>query len=393
MTAHNSTPANPAQADCVSVDLGDRSYSIHIGSCILDDLEVYLAPVVGKARLFFVTETTVEGLYADKVKAALKRGGMESRWFTVAPGEGSKSFATFEKLLNDILNTGIERTDFIVALGGGVVGDLAGFTAASLLRGIGFIQIPTTLLSQVDSSVGGKTGINAAAGKNLIGAFHQPKAVFIDPNVLSTLPLRELQAGYAEIVKYGLIDDHHLFSWLEKTGASILGIADSNLQLEHQIQAINFSCSAKARVVAEDELESGKRALLNLGHTFGHALEAECGYDGTLLHGEGVGIGMVMALDLSERMDIAKTGQAKRLADHLKSLGMMWSAKEIAINLKAETLLKHMQKDKKAKAGDIGFILGGIGKAAIHFGVDLDLVAAVLHDSIEGLPLSAGEPQ
>ena len=366
----------------IHLPLGDRSYDILIGGGILDRLEEYLAPIVGTARLFVVTEENVSALYESKVKAALARGGFGGSWFTLTPGESSKSFASFEALTNELLDTGVERSDIILALGGGVIGDLAGFAAASILRGIDFIQIPTTLLSQVDSSVGGKTGINTPFGKNLVGAFHQPKAVLIDPNVLSTLPLRELQAGYAEILKYGLIDDADFFSWLEENGAVLLGTAEGNRRLETLIHAIKTSCEAKARVVAEDERESGRRALLNLGHTFGHALEAECGYDGTLLHGEAVGIGMVMALDLSVRLGLAEAADLDRLKVHLKSVGMMGSAAEIGINFDAEQLLENMTRDKKSQGGNIGFILGGIGKAAMHRGVDLGLVLAVMQDSI-----------
>ncbi len=369
-------------ASTVHLPLGDRSYDITIKSGLLNNLETYLAPLVGKARIFVISEETVTALYEEPVKAALARGGFEGNWFTLKPGEASKSFASFEALTNELLDSGIERSDIILALGGGVIGDLAGFAAASLLRGLSFIQVPTTLLAQVDSSVGGKTGINTPFGKNLVGAFHQPKAVLIDPNILATLPLRELKAGYAEVLKYGLIDDPEFFCWLEENGAALLGIHPDEAQIEKQIYAIKTSCEAKARIVAADEREAGKRALLNLGHTFAHALEAECGYDGTLLHGEAVAIGMVMALDLSVRMGLADANDRDRLITHLKAVNMMWSAAEIDQKLEADSLLSHMAKDKKSKAGQIGFILGPIGKAAMHRGVDLDLVRALLHASI-----------
>lgn len=370
----------------VHLPLGGRSYDIHIKDGILDTLENYLQSVVPpSSNLFVITETIVASLYEEKVQTALNRGGYNSSWFTVEPGENSKRFPIFEGLVNNLLEAGISRNDMIVALGGGVIGDLAGFAAASVLRGVNFIQVPTTLLSQVDSSVGGKTGINTPSGKNLLGAFHQPKSVLIDPNVLSTLPERELQAGYAEIIKYGLIDDPEFFEWLEENGAELLGIIPSNRQRMLQITAIQKSCEAKARVVAADERESGKRALLNLGHTFGHALEAECGYDSTLLHGEGVAIGMVMALDLSARMQLTSASERDRLVAHLKDVGMKWCAKQIGVPLEARKLLSHMAKDKKVEAGSIGFILGPIGKASMHRGVDLDLVEAVLHDSVMGV--------
>ncbi|MEX0300098.1 MAG: 3-dehydroquinate synthase [Kordiimonas sp.] len=371
----------------VHLPLGDRSYDITIQEGLLDTLGDYVAPLLKNKRAFIVTEQNVADIYENKVTAALTTAGIEQQWFRLTPGERTKSFSVFEKLTNDLLETGIERSDVVIALGGGVIGDLAGFASASILRGINFIQIPTTLLSQVDSSVGGKTGINSPHGKNLIGAFHQPLAVLIDPNVLNTLPKRELQAGYAEVLKYGLIDSPDFFDWLIENGPTLLGEKASNNQIDLQIHAIKTSCEAKARVVAEDEQENGRRALLNLGHTFGHALEAECGYDGRLLHGEGVAIGMVMALDLSARMGIADKSDRDRLVTHLKSAGMKWSAAEIGVTLDAKTLVSHMAKDKKAEAGSIGFILGGIGKAAMHRGVDLDLVEAVMHDSIQGVLL------
>lgn len=367
----------------VHLPLGERSYDIVIDTKIIDHLETFLAPILGPSRLFVVTEETVEGLYGGKVKSALSRGGIPNFWFTLKSGEGSKSFACFEGLLDQMLDKGIERGDTVLALGGGVIGDLAGFAAATILRGVDFIQVPTTLLSQVDSSVGGKTGINSRFGKNLVGAFYQPRTVLIDPSVLATLPQRELQAGYAEVLKYGLIDDPDFFTWLEANGKGLLeaGSGDQK-QLEALVYAIKTSCEAKARIVAEDERESGKRALLNFGHTFGHALEAECGYDGTLLHGEGVAIGMVMALALSARMGSAAKAEQDRLINHLKSVGMKWSASQVGKPLDADNLLRHMVKDKKSKAGQVGFILGGIGKAKMVYGVDLDSVKSVLNESI-----------
>ena len=369
----------------VHLPLGDRSYDITIEEGLLDRLGSHIKPLLKNQRLFIVTETTVANLYEAKVAASLTAAGIAQHWFRLPPGESTKSISMYEQLVNDILSVGIERSDVILALGGGVIGDLAGYAAASILRGISFIQVPTTLLSQVDSSVGGKTGINSPHGKNLIGAFHQPLAVCIDPVVLSNLPARELLSGYAEVIKYGLIDDTAFFGWLKENGPALLGTEASNKQMALQIQAIKASCQAKARIVAEDEQENGKRALLNFGHTFGHALEAECGYGSTLLHGEGVAIGMVMALDLSARMGLTATSDCSDLISHLKSIGMKWSAKQIDKVLDADTLLSHMSKDKKVEAGSIGFILGPIGKAAMHRGVDLGLVRAVLHDSIFGV--------
>jgi len=369
----------------IHLPLGDRSYDITIEAGLLDSLGSHIAPLLKNKRLFIVTEHTVADIYETKITNTLITAHIEPHWFRLAPGEKTKSFAVFEALLNELLRTGIERSDVILALGGGVIGDLAGFAAASILRGIDFIQVPTTLLSQVDSSVGGKTGINSVHGKNLVGAFHQPIAVFIDPSVLRTLPKRELQAGYAEVLKYGLIDDPEFFSWLLKNGPLLLGKAESNKQMAALTYAIKKSCEAKAHIVAEDEHESGKRALLNLGHTFGHALEAECGYDGTLLHGEGVAIGMVMALDLSAHMGLTTKADRDALITHLKSIGMKWSAAEINVPLDTKTLISHMAKDKKAEAGTIGFILGGIGNVAMRRDVKLDLLQSVLHDSVRGI--------
>lgn len=368
--------------ETVPVSLGNRSYDIFIAPGLLDDLGGRLKPFLKNQRVFVVSEETVMAHQGARLKAALSDAGIAAQWFIMPPGEKTKSYSVLENLANDILAAGIERTDLIVAFGGGVIGDLAGFAASIILRGVDFVQIPTTLLSQVDSSVGGKTGINTPHGKNLIGAFYQPKAVFIDLDTLNTLPRRELLAGYAEIVKYGAIDDPDFFTWLEENGNTIVAEIPSSEGVQARTQAIAHSCRAKARVVAEDERETGKRALLNLGHTFGHALEAECGYSGELLHGEGVAIGMVMALEASSRLGLAPAEDCVRLTDHFQSVGLRTSAAEIDMKTDADTLLGHMHKDKKVEAGSIGFILGGIGTAAMHRGVDLEIVRAVLHDSL-----------
>lgn len=366
----------------VNLSLGDRSYDIRIGENLLDEMGSLLKPLLKNNRVFVVSESTVMEYHGDRLKAALQAQDIDAKYFVLNPGEATKSVTQYESLIASLLTAGIDRSDTIVAFGGGVIGDLAGFTAATVLRGINFIQIPTTLLAQVDSSVGGKTGINMPQGKNLVGAFYQPKAVFIDISTLDTLPRRELLAGYAETVKYGLIDDPDFFAWLESNGPSIVDRNTGASGIGARMQAIAHSCRAKARVVAEDEREVGKRALLNLGHTFGHALEAECGYSGILLHGEAVAIGMIMALDASVRLGLAKPDDLIRVTAHLKAVGMKTTAREIGRAMTADAIMVHMTKDKKAEAGTIGFILGGIGTAAVHQGVDLEIIRAVIDDSL-----------
>ncbi|NVJ69970.1 MAG: 3-dehydroquinate synthase [Alphaproteobacteria bacterium] len=363
----------------VPVDLGDRSYDIHIGDGLMAHLGTLVVPKLRQKKVIIITDEHVAVLHLEAAKKSLEAAGVAVESVILPAGEATKSFANFEKLTNRLLELGAERKDTLLALGGGVIGDITGFAAAVLRRGMDFIQVPTSLLAQVDSSVGGKTGINTPFGKNLVGAFHQPRMVVIDLQVLDTLPARELQAGYAEVVKYGLIDDPGFFNWLEKNGAKI-----RTGDRAAQAYAVAKSCEAKARIVAEDEFEAGKRALLNLGHTFGHALEAECSYDGTLLHGEGVAIGMAMALDVSVRMGIAPKEDLTRYLAHLKSVNMMATASQIGKTMDADTLLAHMAQDKKVDAGEIVFVLGPIGGAATHKGIDLDLVKAVIEDSIEG---------
>ncbi|MCJ9430490.1 3-dehydroquinate synthase [Kordiimonas marina] len=371
--------ADPQKPATVHVPLGDRSYDILIGEGLLASLGDLVRPVIQHPRVAVVTDENVAPLYLDAAIASLEAAGITADSVILPAGEATKSWDRFGELTNSLLALNIERKDALIALGGGVIGDITGFAAAVLRRGMDFIQVPTSLLAQVDSSVGGKTGINTAYGKNLVGAFHQPKRVIIDLAFLDTLPARELQAGYAEVVKYGLIDDPAFFAWLEENGAR-LRTGDRAAQA----YAIQKSCEAKARIVAEDEFESGKRALLNLGHTFGHALEAECGYDGTLLHGEGVAIGMAMALDLSARLGLAPASDLERYLAHLATVNMRGRASQIDKPLDADTLLAHMAQDKKVDAGEIVFVLGPIGGARTVKGVDLDLVRAVLHDSLAG---------
>ena len=363
------------------VPLGGRSYDILIGPGLLADAGAQIKPLLKTPRVIVVTDDHVGPRYAPVLVASLDAAGIAGETITLPAGESTKRFASFEDLMENLLARRMERGITLVALGGGVIGDITGFAAAVLLRGVGFVQIPTTLLSQVDSSVGGKTGINSRHGKNLIGAFHQPRLVLADMDVLESLPRRELLAGYAEVVKYGLLGDLAFFEWLEAHGRALVD-GDAGLRRE----AVHRSCAAKAAIVADDEREAGQRALLNLGHTFGHALEAELGYDGRLLHGEGVGIGMVLALALSERLGLGPTvADVARVRHHLASVGLPTSPRDIAgVDWDADRLLDHMGRDKKVDDGRITFILArAIGKAEIRRDVPVDAVRAVLQDHAE----------
>jgi 3-dehydroquinate synthase len=352
----------------LTVSLGERSYPIHIGPGLVSRAGELIAPLLTRPRVFIVTDQTVGDLYLKPLLASLDAAGIAHDEAVLPPGEGTKSFAQLDGLLDVMLAAKVERSTTLIALGGGVIGDLTGFAAAILLRGVDFVQIPTTLLSQVDSSVGGKTGINTRRGKNLVGAFHQPKAVLADIAVLDTLPRRELLAGYAEVVKYGVIDDSTFFSWLEAHGAALL-----DGDAEARVHAISTACAAKARVVAEDERETGRRALLNLGHTFGHALEAETGYGATLLHGEAVAMGMVMALDLSRDIGVCPPADAARLRAHLEAVGMVVDPRKLpgAPVWTVDRLLEHMGHDKKVLDGRVTFVLAkGIGHAYLSRDTD-----------------------
>lgn len=360
----------------VNVALGGRSYDIHIGQGLLAQAGTLLKPVLRSARAIVITDRSVAKLHLTNLVNSLTAAGIEvAEPIVVEGGEQTKSLSAFEDLIEQMLDRAMERNVTIMALGGGVIGDLAGFAAATVLRGVDFIQIPTTLLAQVDSSVGGKTGINTRHGKNLLGAFHQPRAVLIDTDVLDTLPRREMQAGYAEIIKYGLIDDAPFYEWCEANGAALV-----NGEKSLREYAIAHSCAAKARIVAADELESGPRMLLNFGHTFAHALEAEAGYGAGLLHGEAVAVGMVLALDFSARLGLCDAALAPRLAAHFKALGMPASIADTPCKgIAAEKLLAHMYHDKKVEGGKLTFILTkGIGEAFISRGVDGTQVLPVL---------------
>ena len=353
---------SPERRDIVPVSLGERSYDIAIGEGLLARAGEFVAPLLKRPLTAIVTDQNVAQAHLATLERALAAHGIRSTAIIMPPGEATKSFKHLAELCDRLLAAGIERRDRIIAFGGGVIGDLAGFAAAILRRGVGFIQIPTTLLSQVDSSVGGKTGINSSHGKNLIGAFHQPLAVITDIALLNTLPKRELASGYAEVAKYGLLGDAGFFEWLEGAAPAIL-----RGDTQARIHAIRKSCEAKARIVAEDETETGARALLNLGHTFGHALESATGYSTRLLHGEGVAIGMVQAFRFSERQKLCAPGTAARVAKHLKSAGLPVHVSQIPGDLPPPaTLLDIMRQDKKAQGGRLTFILAkGIGETFI----------------------------
>ena len=354
--------SNDKRRDTVSVDLGTRTYDIHIGENLLQETGRYIAPLLNRPFTAIVTDENVARHHLKTLEASLTAAGIKSVAIILPAGEKTKSFAALADLCEQLLAAGVERRDKIIAFGGGVIGDLAGFAAAILRRGVDFIQIPTTLLAQVDSSVGGKTGINTAHGKNLIGAFLQPVKVLADTSLLATLPRRELAAGYAEVAKYGLLGDLSFFEWLE-TNAELLMRGDA----QARAHAIHQSCSAKAAIVAEDETEQGVRALLNLGHTFGHALESATGYSNRLLHGEGVSIGMVQAFRFSERLKHCKTGTADRVAKHLKSVGLPTHISDIEGSLPPiADLVAIMRQDKKAQSGRLTFILArAIGETFI----------------------------
>ncbi|HVJ02597.1 MAG TPA: 3-dehydroquinate synthase [Sphingomonas sp.] len=358
----------------VPVALGDRSYDVRIEAGLLARAGEALAPLARGRSMPIVTDEHLRGPLAT-LQASLSAAGIASEAIVLPPGEGTKSWGQLEKLTDRLLELGVERSDHVIALGGGVIGDLVGFATSILKRGCNFVQIPTTLLAQVDSSVGGKTAINSRAGKNLIGAFHQPATVLIDPQVLDTLPPRELRAGYAEVVKYGLIDDFAFFEWCEASAAALLA-GDA----QAREYAIAHSVAAKARIVTEDERETtGKRALLNLGHTFGHALEAETGFSDRLLHGEGVAAGMALAYAFSAEQGICPGQDAERVAAHLRAIGLPDGLKAAGITASGARLVEHMLHDKKMAAGTLPFLLArGIGQTYVDKKVDLRAVESFL---------------
>ena len=351
----------------IHVDVSDNAYDIHIGTNLLQEAEAELAALLGGRQVVIVTDTNIAPLHLEQTKNALSAHAASCTNFILPAGEASKSFSVYEQLVNDILALPIDRQTVLVALGGGVIGDLVGFAAASLLRGLDFIQIPTSLLAQVDSSVGGKTGINTPAGKNLVGAFHQPRLVLADIGILASLPEREVKAGYAEVVKYGLLGDAAFFEWLEQHGRDVI-TGDPDAQAE----AVRRSCQAKADIVAADEREAGKRALLNLGHTFAHAFEAVAGYDGRLLHGEAVSAGLGCAFAFSRQLGLCSGQDVERVYAHLAAMGMPTSAQDLPAGQAApQVLIDHMRKDKKARQGKLTFILARqIGEAFVDRNID-----------------------
>ena len=359
------------------VALGERAYDILIGQDLLGRADELVTPRLRGRRVVIVTDEHLEATdHPGRLRTALARSDIRQDTVTVPAGESSKSLGRLEPLLEEVLTFGIDRRATIVALGGGVVGDLAGFAAAILLRGLDYVQIPTTLLAQVDSSVGGKTAVNSRLGKNLIGAFHQPRLVLVDTGTLATLPERELKAGYAELVKHALIEDADLFAWLEGVAGRLLE-GDAPLQQE----ALRRSVAIKARIVGEDEREtSGRRALLNFGHTFAHAYETLAGYGGGLLHGEAVALGMARAFDLSVRLGLCDPADARRAIRHLRSTGLPVAARDVRNEgFAPEAAIEIMRRDKKVQDDRLTFVLSaGIGRALLRSDVPLDVLREVL---------------
>ncbi|MCB1497480.1 MAG: 3-dehydroquinate synthase [Bauldia sp.] len=362
----------------ISVELGSRSYDILVGRDIIDRAGMEIARRLPDARIAIVTDETVAAHHLTTLVASLDGAGIRHTRIVITPGEASKSFASLERVVDALLESRIERNDAVLAFGGGVVGDLAGFASGIVLRGTHLIQVPTTLLAQVDSSVGGKTGINTPRGKNLVGVFHQPDLVLADAGILDSLPPRIFNAGYAEVAKYGLIRDAGFFAWLETNWRSVAA------GWPEREKAIAVACRGKAEIVSEDEREKGARALLNLGHTFGHALEAVTGYSDRLLHGEAVSIGTVLAFDFSFRLGLSGLEDARRVEAHLGEVGLPTRIGQIEGDLPdAATLMHHIAQDKKVAQGKLTFILTrGIGEAFIARDVPSDEVEAFLEEQL-----------
>lgn len=361
----------------VHVDLGDRSYDVEIGRGLIGSAGDRILSQFGKRRVAIITDETVAGLHLPALEDSLRAAGLTSTSLALPAGEATKSWDHLGQAVEWLLAQKIERKDLVIAFGGGVIGDLVGFASAILRRGVRFIQIPTTLLAQVDSSVGGKTGINSPQGKNLIGAFYQPALVLADIDVLDTLTPRDFWAGYGEVAKYGLLGDETFFAWLEKNGSKLS--QDSDLRAE----AVRHSVAMKAGIVQRDETEQGERALLNLGHTFGHVLESATGYSSRLLHGEGVAIGCALAFDLSARMGLCSQETPSRVAVHLKEVGLPTRIADIPGDLPDnDALIALMAQDKKVQDGKLRFILArGIGDAFVTDEVSRDALDAVLAQS------------
>jgi 3-dehydroquinate synthase len=370
--------------EIVRVEAAAGGYDIHIGTGLLDMAPALLPWSLANRAVFILTDENAALPHAARLYEALKEARPDSLQMLALPsGEQTKSFGMLEKVLGWLLDHGVDRSSVLFTVGGGVVGDLGGLAASLVMRGIDFVQVPTTLLAQVDSAVGGKTGINVAQGKNLVGTFHQPAAVLSDIETLKTLPRREILAGYAEIAKYGFIGDREFFLWLEKEHENICA-----LQREPLINVIAMSCRKKAEIVKADERErKDTRAPLNFGHTFGHALEAAAGYNGRLLHGEAVAIGMALAFRLSVRLGFCGEQEASRAEDHLKAVGLPTAANMIFPPVETDSgkLIEYMKRDKKASAGEVKFILAhAVGDAFVGHGIDMEQVRGLLTDSLKG---------
>ncbi|ANP87422.1 3-dehydroquinate synthase [Rhizobium leguminosarum] len=373
MNAITSAPA----IRTVHVPLGERAYDILIGPGLIARAGAEIASRLKGRKAAVVTDENVAPLYLKALVASLDEAGIVSAEVVLPAGEKTKSFEHLMTACDKVLEARVERNDYVIALGGGVIGDLSGFAAGIVRRGVRFVQVPTSLLSQVDSSVGGKTGINSRHGKNLIGVFHQPDLVLADTDVLNSLSAREFRAGYAEVAKYGLIDKPDFFAWLEANWKAVFTGGSA------RIEAIAASCQAKADVVVADERENGQRALLNLGHTFGHALEAATAYDSSrLVHGEGVSIGMVLAHEFSARMNLASPDDARRVERHLKEVGLPTRMSDIPGDLPpAETLMDAIAQDKKVKSGKLTFILTrGVGQSFVADDVPASEVISFLRE-------------
>jgi 3-dehydroquinate synthase len=367
-----------SESTSVAVSLGARSYDIAIGRGLLASLGARIAKLRPRSKAVIVTDENVARLHLAAAEAALAHAGVATHRVVVAPGEASKSYRVFEQVCEAVIASRIERDDLIIALGGGVIGDLAGFVASVIRRGIDYVQVPTSLLADVDSSVGGKTAIDSAHGKNLIGAFYQPVLVLADTALLDTLPEREFRAGYAEVAKYGLLGDAPFFAWLENNWREVFAGGPAR---EH---AIAICCRAKADIVARDERETGDRALLNLGHTFGHAFEAACGFSDRLLHGEAIAIGMALAFAFSAKQGLVPAAEAERATRHLAAVGLPTRPRQIpGPQPSIDQLMELIAQDKKVKRGMLTFILvKGIGAAFVEGGVDAGAVRAFLGEKL-----------
>ena len=364
------------------INLKENSYDIIIEHGLLSELGALISKKFGKPKTFIVTDSNIAVHWLKQTIESLSAQGMSPKVLEVPVGESTKSFINLEKIIDQLLESKVDRDSVLIALGGGVIGDLAGFAGAVTLRGIKVIQVPTTLLSQVDSSVGGKTGVNVREGKNLVGSFHQPSLVAIDTQVLQTLPSRQLFAGYAEVLKYGLIKDQSFFDWLELNGKKVL----EGDKIAQQF-AIFTSCRIKAEIVEADEKEKNLRAILNFGHTFGHALEAEAGYDGNLLHGEAVSIGMVLAIELSKSLGYLSGQDAGRAVEYIRNIGLPTNINSIegSTSWHPDGIIQHMQHDKKVSNGQLRFVLiKGIGEAYLTADVERNDIYNVIEKSLSG---------